>query len=96
MKNHIMVNDKCLNTNKRWCELPRKQQEEISDWMYESFCSRHDKTLSSKEIRNLILDDTLTKISAADINIPEYVIRDVIEAKYNHLLIWYVPEIHRK
>ncbi|MBT2580037.1 hypothetical protein J7E43_22100, partial [Bacillus sp. ISL-8] len=37
MKNHIKVNGKLLQTNKKWSHLRQKQKEYISDWLHREY-----------------------------------------------------------
>ncbi|PFE95009.1 transposase, partial [Bacillus thuringiensis] len=44
MKNHIKVNGKILQTNKKWSHLKQRQRQHISNWLrreYTQFVKTH-------------------------------------------------------
>lgn len=51
MKNHILVNGKLLQTNKKFSDLKNSQKELISNWLYEAYSSlaKDDGTLLKKD-----------------------------------------------
>lgn len=71
MKNHILVNGKSLQTNKRFSQLKTSQKDRISEWLYEAYASfaKEDGTLlkSDKESVYCLVE---RQIEEADIWIP--------------------------
>ena len=72
MKNHVRVNGKLLQTNKRYSSLKQRQKEKIGGWMYDAYKSyvlEHGRKPSAKDA-DAVLDPVMEKISEADIWIP--------------------------
>ncbi len=71
-KNHKMVNEKLLQTNKTWSHLKLRQKEKISEWMYEEYSRAYDKAghPPQKEQHDDIISAVYARIEAAEIWIP--------------------------
>jgi len=72
MKNHIKVNGKILQTNKKYINLKQGQREKIDKWLHEEFvklAAAYDDKLS-KQHRSDIVSAVYKKIEACDIWIP--------------------------
>ena len=74
MKNHIKVDGKLYQTNKRYKDLKLKQKEKIVQWMYEAYVFQIEKHISDYEA----IDSVYEKIEEAEIWIPY----DEVEKKY--------------
>ena len=72
MKNHIRVEDKLLQTNKKYSSLKFKQKERIHSWMYESYKKKYQELKKYPDIKydTEILEYVYEKIEEADIWIP--------------------------
>ena len=73
MKNHQFVNDKLLQTNKKFTHLKRKQKEQISQWLYEEYRSSsitNGQSLAGENDDDIIAA-VMEKITDAGIWIPE-------------------------
>lgn len=58
MKNHIKVNGKILQTNKKWSHLRQKQKERISNWLrreYTKFVQSHHRRPKKYEHDDILL-----------------------------------------
>lgn len=51
MKNHISINGKLLQTNKKFSQLKDSQKKKISEWLYEAYVSfaKEDGTLLKRD-----------------------------------------------
>lgn len=72
MKNHIKVNGRLLQINKKFSDLKMKQKEKISEMLYEEF--KKQKT-SGKANFQSIIDAVCEKIREAEIWIPKRELR---------------------
>lgn len=72
MKNHIRVEDKLLQTNKKYSSLKLKQKERIHSWMYEAYKKKYQelKKYPDTKFDTEILEYVYEKIEEADIWIP--------------------------
>ena len=73
MKKHQPVNGKLLQTNKKFSHLKRKQEEQISQWLYEEYRSNSLANCQSPAGENDddIIAAVMEKITDAGIWIPE-------------------------
>lgn len=72
MKNHIKINGKVLQTNKRWSHLRQRQKEGIADWLrseYISFVQMHQRRPEKNE-HDEIINVVMNKIHEREIWIP--------------------------
>ena len=72
MKNHIKVDGKLLQTNKRYENLKQKQKDKIMSWLYEAFEAKYleKERMPDKRGDEEIVDAVYDRIQAADIWIP--------------------------
>ena len=72
MKKHIRVEDKLLQTNKKYSSLKLKQKEHIHSWMYEAYKKKYQelKKYPDTKYDAEILEYVYEKIEEADIWIP--------------------------
>lgn len=72
MKNHIKVDGKLLQTNKKYSALKLKQKEKIHHWMYDAYrdCYEKNHKIPDDSCDAEILDEVMKHIEAADIWIP--------------------------
>ncbi|MCI6794868.1 MAG: hypothetical protein MR581_02595 [Lachnospiraceae bacterium] len=69
MKNHVKVDGKLLQTNKKYSQLKLKQKEKIHQWMYDAYKGYYEKNQKfpddsgDEEILNRVME----QIEAADI-----------------------------
>ncbi|PEE26258.1 transposase, partial [Bacillus toyonensis] len=64
MKNHIKVNGKILQTNKKWSHLKQRQRQHISNWLrreYTQFVTTHYRKPRKYE-HNEILHEVINQI----------------------------------
>lgn len=74
MKNHIKVNGKLLQTNKKWSHLKERQKTwifEVTKEEHSAFVSEHGK-LPRKKYKEVIVDKVMEKINEREIWIPYY------------------------
>ncbi|MBK5345659.1 transposase [Bacillus sp. TH22] len=72
MKNHIKVNEKFLQTNKKWSHLKQKQKEHISNWLrreYTQFVKTYQRKPRKYE-HDEILHEVMNQIQEREIRIP--------------------------
>ncbi|WP_439876720.1 hypothetical protein ACSLGG_29690 (plasmid) [Bacillus mycoides] len=72
MKNHIKVNGKLLQTNKKWSHLRQKQKDNISNWLgreYIQFVRTHHRKPIKYE-HDEILHEVMNQIQEREIWIP--------------------------
>lgn len=71
MKNHVLANNKLLQTNKKFSHLKNSQKEKISKWLYEAYASfaKEDGTLLKRD-KEAVFDMVEQQIKEADIWIP--------------------------
>lgn len=69
MKNHIMVNDKLLQTNKKFSQLKNSQKEKIDDWLFDEYSRlwKENGKEPGKLQKESILNSVYTKIEEAEI-----------------------------
>lgn len=72
MKNHIMVDDKPLQTNKKFSHLKNSQKEKINGWLYEEYEKlwRENGRSPGKPQKEIIINSVYAKIEEADIWLP--------------------------
>ena len=72
MKNHIKVNGKLLQTNKKFSHLKLKQKEFIHELMYEEYKKYYEENGKTpmKEAKSELLEKIYTRIEERDIWIP--------------------------
>lgn len=83
MKNHVKVNGRLLQTNKKFSDLKMKQKEKISEMLYEEF--KEQKVSGKLDIQSVV-NAVYEKIREAEIWIPECELRKYFSAhlhKYN-------------
>ncbi|CUB57915.1 hypothetical protein BN2127_JRS10_04316 [Bacillus subtilis] len=88
MKNHVKVNDKLLQTNKKWSHLRQKQKERIADWLrteHHVFVQTHHRTPKKKE-HDDILSVVMDKVNELDIWIPYSEVEKYYKSKHSK---WY-------
>ncbi|WP_144489358.1 transposase [Bacillus thuringiensis] len=84
MKNHIKVNGKILQTNKKWSHLKQKQRECISNWLREEhhkFVQVHDRSPKKQEHEDIV-DAVIDKIVEAEIWIPHWEVKGYYMRKH--------------
>ncbi|HDR7588799.1 transposase [Bacillus mycoides] len=72
MKNHIKVNGKILQTNKKWSNLKQRQRQHISNWLrreYTQFVKTHYRKPRKYE-HDEILHEVMNQIQEREIWIP--------------------------
>ncbi|MED1436568.1 transposase [Bacillus mycoides] len=72
MKNHIKVNGKILQTNKKWSHLKQRQRQHISNWLrreYKQFVKTHYRKPKKYE-HDEILHEVMNQIQEREIWIP--------------------------
>ncbi|MFA2811464.1 transposase [Bacillus mycoides] len=72
MKNHIKVNGKLLQTNKKWSHLRKKQKDHISNWLrreYIQFVRTHHRKPRKYE-HDEIIHEVMNQIQEREIWIP--------------------------
>lgn len=71
MKDHVFVDGKLLQTNKKFSHLKNSQKEKISEWLYEAYASfaKEDGTLLKND-KEAVFDIVKQQIEEADIWIP--------------------------
>lgn len=87
-KNHVRVDGKLLQTNKRYSNLKMKQQEKIAGWFYseiEKVCDQTGRAPSPRE-GDEIVEAVLRKIEEAQIWIPPGEIYAYYSRKKSHFL----------
>lgn len=87
MKNHIKVNGKLLQTNKKWSHLKLKQKEFIYNCFkeeYKSFINTNSR-LPKKNEKPMILNRVYEKIEEKEIWIPFIEVEKFFRSKYNKL-----------
>lgn len=88
MKNHIKIDGKLLQTNKKWSHLRQKQKECISNWLREEYVScvqvqqRRPKNHEHTEIILAVME----KIHEQDIWIPRMEVEKYYKSKVGR---WY-------
>lgn len=72
MKNHIRVEGKLLQINKKYSALKMKQKERIHTWMYEAYKKKYQELKQYPDTKYdvEILENVYEKIEQADIWIP--------------------------
>lgn len=72
-KNHIMVNGKLIQTDKRFSALKERQKAKIAEWFYEAYrkCYMESGKLPDTPVEDKILDYVFKKIEEAEIWIPD-------------------------
>jgi len=67
MKNHIKVDGKLLQTNKRYENLKQKQKDKIMSWLYEAFEAKYleKERMPDKRGDEEIVDAVYDRIQAA-------------------------------
>ena len=72
MKNHIMVNGKLLQTNKKFSQLKNSQKQKINEWLYEEYEKlRNEKGREpGRAQKEIIINDVYSKIEEAEIWLP--------------------------
>ena len=71
-KNHEMVNERLIKTNKSFADLKMSQREKIAGWLYEEYLSmfKANGNRYSKLFDDEILSNIHTKIELAEIWLP--------------------------
>lgn len=71
MKNHISVNGKLLQTNKKFSQLKNSQKEKISQWLFNAYTSlaKEDGALHKRD-KEALFSIVERQIEEADIWIP--------------------------
>ena len=72
MKNHMMVNGKLLQTNKKFSQLKNSQKQKINGWMYEEYEKLWDENgrEPGRPQKEIIINDVYSKIEEAEIWLP--------------------------
>lgn len=71
MKNHVMVEGRLLQTNKKFSQLKNSQKEKISNWLFESYAAACAAGGNSREIKERVISETAEKINDAGIWLPQ-------------------------
>lgn len=88
MKNHMKVNGKILQTNKKWSHLRQKQKERISYWLrteHHVFVQKHHRSPKKHE-HDVILSVVMDKINEFDMWIPYGEVEKYYKRKHSK---WY-------
>ena len=88
MKNHVNIDGKLYQTNKKYKDLKQKQQEKIAQWMYEAYVLQMEQKISDFEA----LDNVYDKIEDAEIWIP-FEVEKKYRSKKNHFQKRYEKQI---
>ena len=72
MKNHMMVNCKLLQTNKKLSQLKNSQKQKINGWLYEEYEKLRNENGREPGIpqKEIIINDIYSKIEEAEIWLP--------------------------
>ena len=72
MKNHITVNGKLLQTNKKFTQLKSSQKEKINLWLYEEYSRFWEENgrEPGKRQKEIMIGDVYAKIEDAEIWLP--------------------------
>lgn len=89
MKNHVNIDGKLYQTNKKYKDLKQKQQEKIAQWMYEAYVLQMEQKISDFEA----LDNVYDKIEDAEIWIPFDEVEKKYRSKKNHFQKRYEKQI---
>lgn len=83
MKNHIKVNGRLLQTNKKWSQLKLKQKEFIYKCIKEEYNSfvQENKRIPNKKEKIFILDKVYSIIQERDIWIPYNEVKRFYQSK---------------
>lgn len=71
VKNHVIVNGKLLQTNKKFSQLKNSQKEKIANWLCESYAKHSAAGKSPQEVNELVIEEVSAKIEEADIWLPK-------------------------
>ena len=82
MKNHVVVNGKLLQTNKKFSDLKQSQQDDIRSWIRNTYRQVRDSDFAGnpREIKEAVVSRVMEKIRERDIWIPEHEIRRKYES----------------
>lgn len=82
MKNHVVVNGKLLQTNKKFSDLKQSQQDDIRSWIRNAYGQVRDSDFAGnpREIKEEVVSRVMEKIREQDIWIPEHEIRRKYES----------------
>jgi len=88
MKNHLIIDGRLLQTNKKFSALKESQKTKIAEWEYEAYkdCYLKYKKVPDKQREDEILFSVFDKIEGAEIWIPEDEIYKHYQGRYNKLL----------
>ena len=69
MKNHIIVNGKLLQTNKKFSQLKNSQKQKINGWLYEEYEKLRNENgrEPGRPQKEIIINDVYSKIEEAEI-----------------------------
>lgn len=72
MKNHMMVNGKLLQTNKKFSQLKNSQKQKINGWLYDKYSSiwNENGKEPGRPQKEIIINDVYAKIEEAEIWLP--------------------------
>ena len=72
MKNHLMVNGKLLQTNKKFSHLKNSQKEKINGWLYEEYEKlwKENGRTPGKPQKETIINNVYARIEEAEIWLP--------------------------
>lgn len=72
MKNHMMVNGKLLQTNKKFSQLKNSQKQKINGWLYDKYSCLWDENgrEPGRPQKEIIINDVYSKIGEAEIWLP--------------------------
>ena len=72
MKNHMMINAKLLQTNKKFLHLKNSQKEKINGWLYEEYEKlwRKNGRAPGKPQKEIIINNVCSRIEEAEIWLP--------------------------
>lgn len=72
MKNHMMVGDKLLQTNKKFSHLKNTQKEKINQWLYDEYerLWQENGKIPGKPQKVIIINNVYSKIEEAEIWLP--------------------------
>ena len=72
MKNHMMVNGKLLQTNKKFSQLKNSQKQKINGWLYEEYEKLRNENgrEPGRPQKEIIINDIYSKIEEAEIWLP--------------------------
>lgn len=94
-KNHKIVGNRLIQTDKKFSALKQSQKEKITEWLYLEYRTLYIKNNLPPDSRynKIILDNVQEKISGAEIWLPFYELRKYFYSRKNKFQKRYEKEI---